>query len=131
MIAVTELRQMANARLEDARALRNAERYDASMYLCGYAVELALKARICETLNWGEFPEKSGEFRNYQSLQTHNLDVLLDFTGIQGRVNAVYAETWKYLKDWGPNWRYLPVDSADEHTCLEMLDAVEILLEVI
>ena len=99
MIEATELRRMAEARQADAIVLHRAGRYDAAMYLCGYAIELALKARICETLNWRAFPEERGEFRNYQSLQTHNLNVLLDFTGIQGRVNSEYAEAWKDVKE--------------------------------
>ena len=53
MLTVAELRAVSAARLDDAQSLFNAERYDGVVYLCGYAVELALKARICETLNWG------------------------------------------------------------------------------
>jgi HEPN domain-containing protein len=47
---------MAQARLEDAEALLQSGRYDSAVYLCGYAVELALKARICLNLNWNEYP---------------------------------------------------------------------------
>lgn len=53
MIPRLELRRLAYARLADSRALYAAGRYDAALYLCGYAVELALKARICRTLRWG------------------------------------------------------------------------------
>jgi len=34
---------------------------DGATYLCGYAVEVALKFRICLTLNWPEFPSTGGE----------------------------------------------------------------------
>jgi hypothetical protein len=33
-----------------------AERFDGAFYLSGYAVELALKARICRTLKWRATP---------------------------------------------------------------------------
>lgn len=62
MLTVAELRSISAARLEDAETLYNAGRYDGVTYICGYAVELALKARICETLNWAEFPESGKDF---------------------------------------------------------------------
>jgi hypothetical protein len=77
MIIVDKLEKLAQARLEDAEVLFKATRYDGSIYLCGYAVELALKARICKTLGWSGFPSTRSEFSNYQSFKTHNLDVLL------------------------------------------------------
>jgi hypothetical protein len=45
VIPVAELDKLAKARLDDARALLAANRFDGATYLCGYAVELALKAR--------------------------------------------------------------------------------------
>jgi HEPN domain-containing protein len=62
MATITELRTLARARLKDAQTLFVAKRYDAATYLCGYAVELALKARICKTLKWTGFPETNKEF---------------------------------------------------------------------
>jgi HEPN domain-containing protein len=62
MATITELRTLARARLKDAQILFLAKRYDAATYLGGYAVELALKARICKTLGWTNFPETNKEF---------------------------------------------------------------------
>lgn len=53
---------MARARLKEAQILFKAKRYDAATYLCGYAIELALKARICQTLGYIHFPETNKEF---------------------------------------------------------------------
>ncbi|MCB0065385.1 MAG: HEPN domain-containing protein [Caldilineaceae bacterium] len=72
------------ARLEDAEVLLAANRYDGAMYLCGYAVELALKARICRTLKWAGYPSTRKEFEGYQSLRTHDLKVLLHLSGNVG-----------------------------------------------
>ena len=77
MIPVTEFDKIARARLDDAKTLFAAARFDGATYLCGYAVEVALKARICRTLNWPEFPSTGSEFQAYRSFQTHELDVLL------------------------------------------------------
>ncbi len=52
MITRTELRNLAKARLKESKTLFNAKQYDTATYLCGYAVELALKARICRTLKY-------------------------------------------------------------------------------
>ena len=131
MIEVTELRRMAEARQADSIALHRAGRYDAAIYLCGYAVELALKARICETLGWSRFPSGRGEFHNYQSLRTHELDVLLDFSSIQGRIRSEYRDAWEKVARWTPEWRYLLAGSTNDFQCFEMLDAVALLLEVI
>jgi hypothetical protein len=65
MIAVAELDSIAAARLEDARVLLAAGRFDGATYLCGYAVEVALKARICRVRHWSELPSTGSEFQAY------------------------------------------------------------------
>ena len=60
---IYELRKLARTRLKDAAVLFSSNRYDGSIYLCGYTIDLALKARICRTLNWSEFPETNAEFQ--------------------------------------------------------------------
>jgi hypothetical protein len=50
MISVAELRKIVSARLKDAEILYTANRFDGAFYLCGYAVELALKIKVCKTL---------------------------------------------------------------------------------
>lgn len=86
MISVAELDKIARARLEDAQVLLDAGRFDGAAYLCGYAVEIALKARICRTLNWADFPSTGGEFQAYRSFQTHDLRVLLRLSGQEERI---------------------------------------------
>jgi hypothetical protein len=43
MLTKQELRLIAKARLQDAEALFRANRYEGSIYLCGYAIEIGLK----------------------------------------------------------------------------------------
>lgn len=81
MISREQLGRLAKARLTDAQVLYKAGRFDGAFYLCGYAIELALKARICRTLKWPEFPETNQEFRPLQSFRTHDLAVLLRLSG--------------------------------------------------
>src|SRR5437667_12331694 len=88
MISTKDLRAIARARLRDAQVLLRAKRFDGAFYLCGYAIELALKARICRTLRWSSFPQSAQEFKGLQSVKTHDLEVLLRFSGVGDRVRA-------------------------------------------
>jgi hypothetical protein len=51
MISTKDLRAIARARVRDAEVLLAAKRYDGAFYICGYAVELLLKARIYSDLD--------------------------------------------------------------------------------
>jgi hypothetical protein len=81
MLTPADLRAIAHSRLQDAHILFANARYDGAGYVCGYAVELILKAGICDTLNWPGYPASRNEFTNLLSFKTHNLDVLLSLSG--------------------------------------------------
>src|SRR5438876_2071342 len=106
MISVAELDNIARARIEDAKVLLTAGRYDGATYLCGYAVEVALKARICRTLNWTEFPSTGSEFQAYRSFQTHELDVLLRLSGQESRTKQNHFSLWNAVAIWKVESRY-------------------------
>ena len=40
------------AKIQDAEALFEKDRYQCAIYICGYAVEMALKVRMCELIGW-------------------------------------------------------------------------------
>lgn len=131
MIAVPELRRMAAARLIDAITLYEANRYDTAFYLCGYAVELALKAQICETLGWNGFPSDRREFQDIRSYQTHNLSVLLHFSGIENHITNDFPDDWDTVAGWNPELQYRSEGQVSWDDCLEMLFSVSALLEEI
>src|SRR5207244_11998757 len=105
MIAPNVLKSISRARLRDAKVLLSAKRYDGAVYLCGYAVELALKARICQTLRWSGFPETQSEFKGFGSIKTHDLEILLRFSGIESRIKKKYLPFWSLVLDWNPEKR--------------------------
>src|SRR5688500_326916 len=109
MIAATDLRSIARARLRDAQVLLRAKRFDGAFYLCGYAVEVALKARICRTLKWSGFPDAAHDFRGLQSLKTHDLEILLRLSGVEARVKTKHLAEWSAVLDWNPEKRYQPI----------------------
>lgn len=131
MISTEELRGIANARLEDAKVLLEANRHDGAIYLCGYVVEIALKARICDTLGWGGFPESNKEFQPYRSFKTHDLDVLLSLSGMEAEIKSSYLADWSAVATWAPGVRYNPVGTADREDAELMIDAADSLLGVL
>ena len=131
MIPVEELDRVARARLDDAKALLAASRYGGAVYVCGYAVEVGLKSRICRTLDWAEFPGTSGEFQAYRSFQTHDLDVLLRLSGQEARVKRDRFDQWSALAVWEPESRYNAVGTAQPADAAKMVEAAEQLLGVL
>ena len=131
MILTTDLRKIARARLRDAQVLLRAKRFDGAFYLCGYAVELALKARVCRTLRWQGFPESAGDFKGFQSLKTHDLEVLLRFSGVEDQVKAKHFAEWSVVLDWNPEKRYQAVGLLAPQQAADMLTSVQRLLEVL
>lgn len=77
MISLADLKALSIDRMEDAKALHDACRYDGAFYICGYALEMGLKKRICETLGWPGYPNTSKEFEDLKSFRIHNLEMLL------------------------------------------------------
>lgn len=131
VISIEDLRAIARARFEDAAILFTNERTDGAGYLCGYAVELALKARICSTLNWGGFPETRSEFENLASFKTHNLDVLLTLSNHEQRIKDKYLSEWSTVATWDPEARYKRIGQTESLQVALMLIAVEGLLDVL
>jgi hypothetical protein len=129
VIPESTLRTIAKARLADAKALLKAGRYDGAIYLGGYAVELALKSRICKTLGWTEFPETRSEFQNYQSFKIHDLDVLLHLSGRETRIKTKHFAEWSAVATWNPEARYKSIGTANQSEATNMLAAVVVLLK--
>jgi hypothetical protein len=106
MLTRTQLRKIAYARLEDARVLFRGRRYDGAVYVCGYAIELALQARICRVLRWQGFPSTPAEFKGLQSFKVHDLELLLHLTGCEGKINTSYTFDWSAVAQWDPEARH-------------------------
>ena len=112
--------------------LRTRRSYDVAVYLCGYAVEIALKARICRTLNWMTgFPETSAEFRLRSNLKTHDLEGLLEFTAIQDKIKLRHFTDWSIVNTWKPEQRYSPPGTKTLTDADDMIQATRNLLRIL
>ena len=114
--------------MNDAQILLKAGRFDGAVYVCGYAVELALKARICKTLGWAGFPETSREFEDYRSFRTHDLEVLLTLTSIEDLITTRYGGYWSSVTFWNPELRYSRVGYASVPVAAAMIRAAQVLM---
>lgn len=128
MTNTTELLSIAKERLKDAETLLNAERYDGAVYLCGYSIEIALKHKICLTLNWTGFPSTNREFENYRSLKTHDLDVLLTLTGIESEIKATHLAESSAVSIWNQNARYSSIGIIKPTDAFLMISSAKILI---
>jgi HEPN domain-containing protein len=75
-----DLRRLARIRLREARALLEARCYDGAYYLCGYAVEVALKACIAKQTRRHDFPDRKTVNDSY----SHDLRTLIKVAGLEG-----------------------------------------------
>ncbi len=131
MIALAELWKTAREHLRLAGILHKNRAYDGAVYHCGYAVEIALKARICRTLRWTEFPATGREFQNLKSLQTHNLETLLALSGVGGRITLILSAEWSQVKEWNPEQRYDPVGTQTVASSGDMIAATRKILRAL
>ena len=131
MLSATDLRAIAAARLDDAQILLANGRYDGAGYICGYAIELSLKARICDTLNWGGYPMTRKEFENLQTFKTHNLDVLLLLSGREHAIKQTHFADWSIVGAWNPEARYTAVGSASQADAHAFVQSTAILLPIL
>jgi HEPN domain-containing protein len=119
-----QLKGLAALRLQEAEALFAAGLYDGAAYLCGYVVELALKARICRLLDENEYPD-TGRLKQVYSV--HDLDQLLLLSGLRrklGLANKAVFDNWSIAVPWKPERRYAAVGSVKRQEAEEILQAV-------
>ena len=117
-----ELKDLAKVRLKEAEVLFNAGYYDGAAYLCGYVVEMALKARICRLLG-GTYPD-TGKYK--QAYAVHDFDQLLYLSGLRPKMVAgtpLFAN-WSIATPWTPERRYQPVGTHSQQDALNILTAI-------
>jgi HEPN domain-containing protein len=130
MATRAQLKDLARLRLREAEALFSVGLYDGCAYLCGYAVELALKARICASLGIDEYPEKAGagiRARLVEAFRTHDFDELWLLAGLKNDPSAAtqsFVANWSVATRWKPERRYEPEGSYNRNDAEAMLNAI-------
>ena len=120
----SDLQQLADLRLEDARILFRAGRYAAAYYLCGYAVECGLKACIARQINQYEYPPYATHSRD---LFTHDLKALVKLAQLslslaaQVQASLPFKQNWSEVEKWSEQSRYEIQSMQDAQ---QLIDAV-------
>ena len=96
MLKRLDLKKIARGRLKDAEVLLNSSRYDGAVYICGYAIELSLKARICKVLHWAEYPSTRKEFESFQSFKHTTWMYFLDLQALKRILRRIYLLSGQY-----------------------------------
>ena len=105
----TELQQLAELRLREAKKLLDSDCNEGAYYLAGYALECALKACVGRKTQQFDFPDK----KLVSQVFTHNLVQLLRVSGLENelhkeiQLNADFGDNWDVAKDWNEEARYL------------------------
>jgi len=128
VITLEELQRLSKDRLEDAKALYHAGRYDGAFYICGYSIELGLKKKICETLKWDGYPDTKKEFEYLKSFKIHDLDMLLHLSGVENQIKGEVFTEWSIVVSWDPEMRYSSSKQTEQSAKL-LLESAETLLK--
>ncbi|NOQ35884.1 MAG: HEPN domain-containing protein [Methylococcaceae bacterium] len=104
----TELENLADIRIKEAKVLLEAECYHGAYYLAGYALECTLKACIAKQVKEFDFPSK----KLAQDSYTHNLTKLLATSDLNQKLteeenrNLEFKLNWSIVKHWSEEARY-------------------------
>ncbi len=121
-----KLKSLANARLQDAKALLGRKRWSGAFYLSGYVIECALKACLLRHLGESEalFGDQS-YVKRLADCWTHDLVKLVNLAGLDADfgvargVNATLDRYWVITKDWKETSRYDDKTEADAKSLYE------------
>ena len=133
MFSLVELRSIAKNKIKDADILFYNKRYDGSVYLCGYAIEIALKKSVWQETRKKGFPENRTEFSNLNKLKTHDLSFLLDQSGKKSLIigNPINLSDWSIIIQWNPESRYSRTGTKTRMDAINMLDSTKRIISLI
>jgi hypothetical protein len=125
-----DFQQLADSRLTEAKALLANNLFDGAVYLAGYALELALKARICKILDTN-YPSNT-----YKSFFTHRHEELILLAGLTTELRRKQADpdfntNWSLLvgghnqQGWSESWRYRKIGSVSQQDAQDFIDALD------
>jgi hypothetical protein len=130
----TDQSKAALQRRTDAERLREAERWRGAMYLLGYAVECALKARLMERYGLWNLTELgtllSARLGKSVDVFRHSLHELMDLTAAEPRMDRETRQRWGVVRKWQVHWRYNPRAGAPDE-CASFFDAAHVVLEYV
>jgi HEPN domain-containing protein len=104
----TDLHHLAELRLKESKVLLDANCFEGSYYLAGYAVECAIKACFARKTEPHDFPDK----RAVEKIWKHDLRELISAAGLaeewdkELKSNRTFNGNWTVVKEWSEEKRY-------------------------
>ena len=128
MLTLADMRHIARGRIAEAAILIRAGRHDTAFYLCGYAVEVSLKARVCRTLGWSEFPSEPKDWQRYHApLKVHDFELSAKWSGHAVLLDgSSHRRHWLEVNKWNPEMRYKPLGTTSRAQALAMLRSARV-----
>lgn len=121
-----EFQELAKLRLREAECLFEKGFYDGCVYLCGYVVEFALKARICRVLKLEKYPDE-GKFSDL--FKKHDFKLLRQLAGLEQSKElskgTPLGTNWSTATEWSPERRYTPAGTADQKKASDVLASIK------
>lgn len=104
----SDLQNLANERIAEAKILLDAGKWSGAYYLAGYAVECGLKACIAKLTRPDEFPDKNFAAKCWVHdieplVKLAELDILRDAAM---SANANLSDNWDTVRTWSETSRY-------------------------
>jgi HEPN domain-containing protein len=116
--------QLAQLRLDEAKALLRNKQPSGAYYLAGYAIECALKAIIAKQFRADEIPDKTLVNRVY----THDLSDLLRLAGLESELDVARRgdsdldRRWSNTKNWSEQARYATWTDEQAKAIIDAID---------
>ena len=121
-----EFQELAKLRLKEAEHLYSEKLYDGCVYMCGYVVEFALKARICKVLKLVKYPDE-GKFS--ELFKKHDFDLLQRLAGLHGEIETAKGTqsgiNWSIATEWKVEQRYSPVGTSNQKKASDVLSSIK------
>jgi len=121
-----DLKKLARLRLKEAEQLYRRGLYDGCVYLCGYVIECALKARICRFLGLISYRTEGEHGRIFK---THNFGILKLLAGLEAEIaltkNKQLFENWSAITKWEPDQRYARAGTCDRQRATDVLASIK------
>lgn len=121
-----DIRTLADSRIKEAQALSKKGFHDLAFYVAGYAVELQLKAKICEHFDLPDFYSQYAPKTDLsKTFLIHNLEKLMLLSGLHAKfeseraTNTAFENDWVIVKQWSEKSRY---DELGTHSIKDVTD---------
>jgi len=147
MILDQTLKYLISNRLRDAKVLMKNGRFSTAVYIAGYAIEITLKLKICQNLQFSQgFPETKQEINHYlvhlnknsiqpliihiSDIRHHNLNKLLYHSGVESIIRKSLWSEWVVVNQWDPEIRYKKIRTTSKKAEVYLKATIKIIRKI-